>query len=94
MGPRLCEIGCKSYVFLPSAGRRTQLFHLIFTQPGTYLLEHPCTLSFTWISVTEHSGFDGVLLCLRQAAKGSHPLRLGILRELVGEDVFVNLKLS
>ena len=27
---------------LPSAGRRTQLFHHIFTQPGAYLLEIPC----------------------------------------------------
>ena len=29
---------------LPTAGRKTQLFHLIFTQPGTHLLEHPCTV--------------------------------------------------
>ena len=32
----------KNCVLLPAAGRRTQLFHLIFTQPGAYLLEHPC----------------------------------------------------
>ena len=28
---------------LPTAGRRTQFFHPIFTQPGKCLLVHPCT---------------------------------------------------
>ena len=27
---------------LPTAGRRVQLFHLIFTQPGAHLLDTPC----------------------------------------------------
>ena len=29
--------------WLSSAGRRTQLFHLIFTQPGALPSEHSCT---------------------------------------------------
>ena len=32
----------KSCVLLPAAGRRTQLFHLIFTDPGDHLLVHTC----------------------------------------------------
>ena len=32
---------------LPFAGRRTQLFHLIFTEPGAHLLEHPCTVTLS-----------------------------------------------
>ena len=48
-GPRWAP-GCVKYgekvVFcLPCAGRRTQLIHLIFTQPGVRILEHPCTSS-------------------------------------------------
>ena len=30
---------------MPAAGRRTQLFHLIFTEPGDHTLAHPCTRS-------------------------------------------------
>ena len=37
----------KNYVLLLAAGRRTQLFHLIFTKPGVHLLGHPCR----WIGV-------------------------------------------
>ena len=33
----------KSCVVLPAAGRRMQLFHLIFTEPGNRTLAHPCT---------------------------------------------------
>ena len=29
-------------VLLPAANSRTQLFHLIFTEPGVHLLGHPC----------------------------------------------------
>ena len=29
--------------FLPAAGRRTQLFHVIFTEPGAHHKVHPCT---------------------------------------------------
>ena len=36
-------MGRKNYVVLPTAGRRMQLFHLIFTEPGVHLLGHPCT---------------------------------------------------
>ena len=32
----------KNCVLLPAAGRRAQLFHLIFTEPGVHLLVHPC----------------------------------------------------
>ena len=32
----------KSCVFLPAAGRRTQLFHLDYTEPGNRTLAHPC----------------------------------------------------
>ena len=32
----------KSCVLLPAAGRRTQLFHLIFTEPGPRGLADPC----------------------------------------------------
>ena len=31
------KLGVKVMFCLPSAGRRTQLFHLIFTQPGAHL---------------------------------------------------------
>ena len=33
----------KSCVLLPAAGRRTQLFHLIFTEPGPRGLADPCS---------------------------------------------------
>ena len=32
----------KHCVLLPAAGRRKQLSHLIFTEPGVHLLGHPC----------------------------------------------------
>ena len=32
----------KSCVLQPAAGRRTQFFHLIFTEPGNRTLAHPC----------------------------------------------------
>ena len=35
----------KSCVLLPAAGRRSQLFHLIFTEPGKHTLAHPCILT-------------------------------------------------
>ena len=40
--PGFGQLGEKAAFCLPAVGRRTQLFHLIFTQPGAYLLEHPC----------------------------------------------------
>ena len=39
--PRLSEIDVKVAFCLPAAGRKTQLSHLIFNQPGACLLEHP-----------------------------------------------------
>ena len=33
----------KNCVLLPAAGRRTQYFHLIFTEPGKCTLAHPCS---------------------------------------------------
>ena len=36
------KLGEKVAFCLPSAGRKTQFDHLIFTQPGARLLEHPC----------------------------------------------------
>ena len=42
--PGCVKLGEKVAFCLPTAGRRTQLFHLIFTQPGVHLLEIPCTL--------------------------------------------------
>ena len=33
----------KSCVFLPAAGRRTQLFQLIFTEPGVCIFADPCS---------------------------------------------------
>ena len=30
---------------LPTAGRKTQLFHIIFTEPGQVNLEVPCSLT-------------------------------------------------
>ena len=44
--PRFCECEEKNCVLLPAAGRKTQLIHLIFTEPGVRLLGHPCK-SFT-----------------------------------------------
>ena len=41
----------KDKVRLPIAGLRTQLFHLIFTEPGNSTLAHPCTnltSNMTW----------------------------------------------
>ena len=32
----------KNYVLLPAEGRRKQLFHLIFTEPGEHHKVHPC----------------------------------------------------
>ena len=32
----------KNCVLLPAAGKRTQLFHLTFTEPWVHLLGHPC----------------------------------------------------
>ena len=40
----LLNWGEKVAFCLPTAGRRAQLFHLIFTQPVAHLLEIPCTL--------------------------------------------------
>ena len=34
-----------------STGRRTQLFHLIFTQSGSHLLDHPCTFTFLFMAL-------------------------------------------
>ena len=33
----------KNCFILPAAGRRTQIFHLKITEPGVFLLGHPCT---------------------------------------------------
>ena len=35
----------KSCVLLPAAGRRTQLFHLIFSEPGVCGFADPCMLN-------------------------------------------------
>ena len=35
----------KSWFLLPAAGRRTQLFHLIFKEPGVCGFADPCTVS-------------------------------------------------
>ena len=42
--PGSVNMRSKNCVLLPAAGRRTQLFHLIFTEPGAHLLVHPCTV--------------------------------------------------
>ena len=42
--PGFVKLGEKVAFCLPNAGRRTQFFHLIFTQPGKSLLVQPCTL--------------------------------------------------
>ena len=41
--PGCVKSGQKVAFCLPSAGRKTQLFHHIFFQPGKSLLEIPCT---------------------------------------------------
>ena len=41
----------KSCILLPAAGRRTQLFHLIFSEPGVHLLVHPCMCIVLCISI-------------------------------------------
>ena len=41
-GPGSENIRIKGCVFLPAAGRRTQLFHIIFTEPG------PCGLAYAY----------------------------------------------
>ena len=40
--PGCVNMSLKSCVLPPAAGRRTQLFLLIFTEPGVHLLGHPC----------------------------------------------------
>jgi len=42
--PGCVKLGEKVAFCLPTAGRRTQFFHPIFTQPGKHSLEVPCTL--------------------------------------------------
>ena len=49
----MCALGSvnmrrKNCVILPAAGRRTQLFHFIFTEPRAHQKVHPCTLAH-WI---------------------------------------------
>ena len=39
-------------VLLPAAGRRTQLFQLIFTEPRAHHIVHPCICSY----VTQNKG--------------------------------------
>ena len=41
--PGCVKLGEKVALCLPTAGRRTQFFHPIFTQPGKHSLEVPCT---------------------------------------------------
>ena len=45
--PGSVNLSRKYCVLLPAAGRRTQLFHLIFTEPGVPVLGHPCILVWT-----------------------------------------------
>ena len=47
--PGCVKKGEKVAFYLPTAGRRVQLLHLIFTQPGAHLLEFPCTTPPTTI---------------------------------------------
>ena len=42
-GPGSMNKRIKSCVLLPAAGRRTQLFHLIYTEPGPCGLADPCS---------------------------------------------------
>ena len=41
--PGCVKLGEKVAFCLPTAGRRTQFYHLIFTQPGKHSLEVPCS---------------------------------------------------
>ena len=43
MLPRFCENEVKNCVLLPAAGRKTQLFNLILTEPRAHHKVHPCT---------------------------------------------------
>ena len=40
--PGCVKLGEKVAFCLPTAGRKTQLFHIIFTEPGKDILEVPC----------------------------------------------------
>ena len=42
--PGCVKLGEKYAICLPTAGRRTQFFHPIFTQPGKIILVQPCKL--------------------------------------------------
>ena len=57
--PRFCEYEEKNCVHLHAAGRRTQLFHHIFTEPGVHLIGHPCILNWyspkVWSSLRKNS---------------------------------------
>ena len=86
-GPEiLLPIGCvkmrwKNCVLQPAAGKRTQLFHLIFTAPGVHLLVQPCIRFNSWKKVERclnpiHSatelpfpGFEDAPGKLRQSTK-------------------------
>ena len=66
--------------------KRTQLFHLIFTEPGKVTLVQPCTLSGANISVGEEGGLGRGAECIavsmwtlrrregKEGGKGGEPL--------------------
>ena len=56
--PACVKLGKEVALCLPSAGRRAQLFHLIFTQPGAHLLEIPC-ITGKYVPNNLHSLADG-----------------------------------
>ena len=76
--PGCVKLGEKVAFCLPSAGRRTQLFQLIFSQPGVHLLEHPCTCHKTLIfnndqvfGHTSELGNFTIFVCLLALGNGS-----------------------
>ena len=71
----------KICVLLPAAGRRTQHFHLIFTEPGAHHKEHPCMNLWHCIdtlppvSVPTMHIFLSPLYCWNTASSVLRPIR-------------------
>ena len=67
----------KSCVLLPAAGRRTQLFHLMITQPGVCGFADPCTTHLhSFVYASSSSSFSSFFSSLRGVALLT-PLSLG-----------------
>ena len=49
--PGPVNIMLNNCVFLPVVGKQTQLFHIIFTEPGKVSLEVPCNALLVMVAI-------------------------------------------